>query len=416
MPKKLIGKIGKGYLYRNLGRSKEDVVSKWPAAHTEIETILNNAALSLLKSEEMVREKDHRSTVLHLVEEEYGKEAAQRLEVGALDENLEFALMDLADRLEGLYPRKTLALLHSAVLPERSSSLANVLDQYGEFKETGDEAIDHRLKVRLAKCKNDLEQAIGNLKLYKQPVQKIARADANVYRDSLLLQMSPNSVARYKSTINAALNWYIKETGIEWNNPFAGLIIKGTGSSKGDRLPLSEDQVSELKVNFIKEEIAYAMFVLLRDAGARVAEIGGLKIGDCNFEEGFIEIAPTPWRRLKNASSERRVPLSVEGVVVLKSLLRKDVGPEEPVFPRYARPRGMDNLSAMLMKRFRKSISEKKLTMHSLRHRMKDRLRNTGCPEAISMAILGHGANTVASNYGAGYAIETMRTYMKQVW
>ena len=44
----------------------------------------------------------------------------------------------------------------------------------------------------------------------------------------------------------------------------------------------------------------------------------------------------------------------------------------------------------MLMKRLRTQITDKKLTMHSLRHRMKDKLRNTGCPEAISLAILGH--------------------------
>ena len=76
----------------------------------------------------------------------------------------------------------------------------------------------------------------------------------------------------------------------------------------------------------------------------------------------------------------------------------------------------MDNVSAMLMKRFRKQITQRKLTMHSLRHRMKDKLRNRGCPEAISMAILGHGSNTVASNYGSGYALEVMREHMIKVW
>ena len=76
----------------------------------------------------------------------------------------------------------------------------------------------------------------------------------------------------------------------------------------------------------------------------------------------------------------------------------------------------MDNVSAMLMKCFRKQITERKLSMHSLRHRMKDKLRNTGCPEAISMAILGHGSNTVASNYGSGYALEVMREHMEKAW
>ncbi|MDA1287520.1 MAG: integrase, partial [Proteobacteria bacterium] len=87
-----------------------------------------------------------------------------------------------------------------------------------------------------------------------------------------------------------------------------------------------------------------------------------------------------------------------------------------PIFPAYAKPRGNDSASAMLMKRLRTVITDKKVTMHSLRHRMKDKLRNTGCPEHLSMAILGHSANTVAANYGSGYAIDVMREALVKVW
>jgi hypothetical protein len=52
----------------------------------------------------------------------------------------------------------------------------------------------------------------------------------------------------------------------------------------------------------------------------------------------------------------------------------------------------------------------------TLRHRMKDKLRNTGCPEDVSLAILGHSTNTVAANYGSGYALEVMRGHMEKVW
>ena len=107
VPKNLVERIGKGYLYRNLGRTKKDVVVNWPDAHAEVEAILHGAQASAEKSADLIRRKDHRATILHLVEEEYGKEAAQRLEVGAVDDNLEYALMALADGLEGLYPKKT---------------------------------------------------------------------------------------------------------------------------------------------------------------------------------------------------------------------------------------------------------------------------------------------------------------------
>ena len=109
------------------------------------------------------------------------------------------------------------------------------------------------------------------------------------------------------------------------------------------------------------------------------------------------------------------MPLSQEAATLLKDIT-KGKATEEPVFGHYAKDRGMDNYSQMLMKRLRTAITDKKLTMHSLRHRMKDKLRNTGCPEAISMAILGHGFNTVAANYGSGYALDVIREHMEKVW
>jgi integrase len=104
-----------------------------------------------------------------------------------------------------------------------------------------------------------------------------------------------------------------------------------------------------------------------------------------------------------------------EAIKALKELTQaKD--PETPLFPQYAKERGGDNYSAMLMKRLRTIITDKKLTMHSLRHRMKNKLRNTGCPEVISIAFLGHGSNTVATNYGSDYALDVMREHMEKVW
>jgi integrase len=75
-----------------------------------------------------------------------------------------------------------------------------------------------------------------------------------------------------------------------------------------------------------------------------------------------------------------------------------------------------DKASAMLMKRLRTVIPDKKITTHSLRHRMKDKLRNSGCPENLSMEILGHAQGSVAANYGSGYAIGVMREALVNVW
>ena len=141
----------------------------------------------------------------------------------------------------------------------------------------------------------------------------------------------------------------------------------------------------------------------------------GLEVQDVDLQERSVKIRPNGIRGLKTKGSRRTLPLSHRVLEVLQEH-RQGKKEGEAIFPKYARPRGNDAASAMLMKRFRKQITERKLTMHSLRHRMKDKLRNTGCQEAISMAILGHGSNTVASNYGSGYALEVMREHMEKVW
>ena len=56
------------------------------------------------------------------------------------------------------------------------------------------------------------------------------------------------------------------------------------------------------------------------------------------------------------------------------------------------------------------------LKLHPLHHRMKDKLRNSGCPEAFSMAMLRHGSNSVAFNRGSSYSLEVMREHMEELW
>ena len=45
-------------------------------------------------------------------------------------------------------------------------------------------------------------------------------------------------------------------------------------------------------------------------------------------------------------------------------------------------------------------------TTHSARHTMKDMLRNSGVPEEMSKAILGHGSLSVADRYGSGFSLQ----------
>ena len=64
-------RAGKGYLYRNLGCAKKEAVDRWSQAHAELEATLRGAKRNAEKSAELVRRRDHRATILHMVKEEY---------------------------------------------------------------------------------------------------------------------------------------------------------------------------------------------------------------------------------------------------------------------------------------------------------------------------------------------------------
>ena len=321
---------------------------------------------------------------------------------------------ELAMELEGSTPPEVVRQVGSARLSPEPMTLHKILSDYYAYK-CDDSVGDKALKTRIERIRKDLVIALGKNRVEWTPLADITRADANTFRDYLLNRMAPNSVVRTVGVIKAAMNHVIIENDLEQRNVFQGIKIKGAGSTNTDRLTITDEHLDLMTPAFESSEVAAALLVLLTDTGARLAEITGLEARDVDLDKAILYLRPNDQRGLKTKTSTRSIPLSPRATECLR---QQQVGlsDTDPIFPAYAQPRGSDNASAMLMKRLRTQISDKKVTIHSLRHRMKDKLRNTGCPEAISLAILGHSANTVAANYGSGYALEVMREHMERVW
>ena len=405
VPKALREVIAKETVYRQLGNSLAEMRRNLPMVHAEIEALFDA----------------HRNTsdserALQLVRERLGEWHAAVFKDRVVEPEWDVVddFRELAMALVGRVPGGVARQIGSAQMQPEPMTLKRALEEYLGYKTQ--EGVDNRsLSTRVKRIEKDLIQVLGKNRFAWTPLKDITRKDANAYRDYLLGTMAPNSVDRILGIVKAAINHALLEHDLDHKNVFAGIKIKGSGASKADRLPISEVQLAEALPNFLNDSTAAALFVTLRDTGCRLAEVSGLLVGDINLEAQTLTIASNAKRSLKTSSSERSLPLSAEAIEHLEAhIAGKD--PQEPVFARYARPRGNDSASAMLMKRLRKSITDKKVTIHSLRHRMKDRLRNTGCPEAISMAILGHSSNTVAANYGSGYALEVMREHMQKAW
>jgi len=423
VPKKLINILGKKTLYRQLGTSYAAAMKAYPRVHAAIETLFEwearngsgERALEIIRARlggdfaDLVRAE----RVPTMEDVDFHGDDPDEQRFGAFTSE-EQDLLDLAEELEDRVDQETLRQIKAGRIAVEPLTLARVLDGYAEFKSVDGE-LEHDLKTRLARLRKELTTALGKTKVTHVPIEEIKRKDANALRDQLLGKMAPNSVQRNIGIVKAAVNYAIQEHDLNIKNAFAGLNIKGAGASKTDRLPISEAQMTELLPEFEGNTVAKALFLILADTGARMGEAVGLEKQDVDFERQTVRIRANGIRGLKTKSSDRIVPLSQRATEALQGL-EVAASDAAPMFAQYARPRGSDAASAMMMKRLRRRVTDRKITLHSLRHRMKDRLRNTGCPEHLSMAILGHSTNSVAANYGSGYALEVMREAMEKVW
>jgi integrase len=406
VPKDIRAVVGKTFFYKVLGKDYKDATRSYSTALLEFDSFV-----AAYRKEAPVRE-----TILEVVKTEFGEEAMLQLARGQVDDHLEFALMDLFEKVEGQVSEVVAGHIYNSSLPEAALSIAECIDRHFTYKKSGVEDKDRLVRNFGERAKTYLTEALGRQAVYEMPVETLTRKDSNRYRDLLLSKMKPNSVKRLMGHTATALNFCIKEDDLNTRNPFQGVIIKDAGATRADRLPLSKEDIYELNQSFEAPDDIAALWTTLRDTGARLSEIVYLAVGDVDLQNKSVAIRPNAFRdSLKTASSERTIPLSDKALNVLQ-VLRQGKGDDDAIFTRYARPRGADSASQMLMKRLRKVVKDPKKSIHSLRHAQADALRNSGCPDELQRAIQGHSDSSVASRYGSGYTLEVMREAMEKTW
>lgn len=406
IPKDLVAKVGKRCFYKVLGKNFHDAMAQYSGALADFDQLV-----AAYRQEAPVRE-----TVLALVANEFGQEAALRLARGDVDANLDYALQDLSAKVEEEVKPEVAAAIHSAVLPEAETTLADCLTRHLEHKLSGDEARDRLTKNMTDRCLKHAVEVLGHKAVHDTFIGDITRKDVNAIRDTLLQRLKPNSVSRLFNVFTAAVNFVVAEDDLPVRNVFSRIIIKDAKASKDDRLPLTEQEIASLNTTFSAPDDVAALWACLRDTGARLSEIVFLTVEDVDLQSKSVAIRPNLLRgKLKTISSERTLPLSDDALGKLQ-VLRQGKEAEEAIFTRYAKPRGADSASQMLMKRLRKVVSDPKKTIHSLRHSMKDALRNSGCQEELAKALLGHSDGSVAARYGSGYSLEVMREALAKTW
>jgi len=169
---------------------------------------------------------------------------------GDVDENFDFALQDLASKVEEDVKPEVASAIYSAVVPVTQTTLADCLKRHLEHKLSGDAERDRLPQNMTDRCVRYCVEALGQKAVYDAYVGDITRQDANAIRDFLLARLKPSSVSRLFNVITASITFVVTEDELPIRNVFSRMIIKNAGATKDDRLPLSKDDIYELNNAF----------------------------------------------------------------------------------------------------------------------------------------------------------------------
>lgn len=228
--------------------------------------------------------------------------------------------------------------------------------------------------------------------------------------------LKAGSINKTLTIVSAIFNHANVEFELNLPNPFRGLKVEDDESRRDKRRSFTDAELtSYLKAMKESNNEAYLCTVLMAYTGARTAEITGLEVADVRLDCDIphLIIRPNKVRpKLKTGMISRRlVPLLEDALVAAKEAVKGKADPSEAVFPRYAKPRGEDNLSAVQMKviRCKLKITDRRLAAYSTRHTLKDKMRNALVPPDLQDAILGHTRGSVSEGYGDGYWLPLLK-------
>ena len=243
------------------------------------------------------------------------------------------------------------------------------------------------------------------------------RPHANDLRDLLLERMQVASAKRQINDVKAVLNFAAREFEVEYQDRFSRLNWPTTNEPDRDkRHPLPPDVIRAMYADLARNRrVLLHLWTLLHHTGAQGAEVLGLKVGEFRLdaEVPHIVIRPRGERSVKDGWRMRDVPLVGEALTAARAVT-EGRGPEEDAFPRYAATSKHGAFSQTMNKRLRKFTTDRRHTIYSLRHTMKDALREARVGQGLENAILGHAlSGGVDANYGRGYSLAAKRDALR---
>jgi integrase len=247
-------------------------------------------------------------------------------------------------------------------------------------------------------------------------ISTYTREDSKVFINLLCSRgNSTGTIRRRANSICTLLSYGFSELEIEKRNPFSRLIIKNEGQDRKKRGTFTQEQLQNgYEEALVSKSPIRLLMPILGETGCRLGEIVGLRLDDIDLANEVIHIRPNPMRCLKTAGSERSLPLVGCGLQAMRKALSQS--DDEWLFPRYIHDDGCrathasNALNKWLKARF------DGLTAHSLRHTMRDRLREVEAPLELIDQIGGWSTvGGVGASYGHGYKREVLFKWLKRI-
>jgi len=217
------------------------------------------------------------------------------------------------------------------------------------------------------------------------------------------LKAKSTTVMHKIAQLCAACNFAIAEGKLRFN-PFAAIASKGKDVTK--RLKFTDADMKLIWDNLDSLPASDQLLVrVLASTGMRLDEAFQID-GEEEPEQGIRHVIVGT----KTEQSERRVPFPATLLPYLPETVKGRLfsGPSH-------------NASSRLNPWLERIgiVSQKANTaksVHSFRHRAKDRLRIAQCkPDSLQWAVLGHEKKTVAAGYGEGYPVTVLKQWIDEI-
>ncbi len=257
-----------------------------------------------------------------------------------------------------------------------------------------------------------LVECLGN-----RSIDRYTSKDATVLREWLINKgLSNSSLQRVFSGIKAVINFVTLEQGLECHNAFAKVYLPSNTDAK-KRHAINPSNMAKIKAECLSldDDIRWLVAIIF-DSGMRLSEAAGLMLSDLKLEEDipYIDLKPHPHRRLKTASSERKIPLVGLSLWAAKRLKQHSTGLY--CFPRYTTSeRCNSNSASAAINKWIKTVGGSNDVIHGLRHSFRDRLRAIEAPTDMIDQLGGWALKSVGQGYGDGYDLALLVKYLTRL-